>query len=89
METVFPKEDFQPISTFLTCMEVVRGMTVIALRMVKDHIVRVAGTTKVSIKKQLISFVKSGRQRYECDLKANRKRIPKRKMRNSMKNIQS
>ena len=44
-------------------MEVVPGMTVIALRMVKDHIVRVAGTTKVSIKKQLISFVKSGRQR--------------------------
>ena len=47
--------------------------TIIALRMIKDHIASVIGIMKVSINKQLLSSVKSARQRYESDLNAKRK----------------
>ena len=46
--------------------------TVIALRMVKDHMASVGGIMNVSINKQLLSSVKSIRQRYENELKTNR-----------------
>ena len=45
---------------------------VIALRMVKDHMASVGGIMNVSINKQLLSSVKSIRQRYESELKTNR-----------------
>lgn len=42
--------------------------TIVALRMVKDHISSVEGIMSVSMKKQLISSVQSARQCHHCDL---------------------
>lgn len=47
--------------------------TIIALRVMKDHIASVGGITNVSINKQLLSSVKSARLRYESDLNTKRK----------------
>ena len=41
--------------------------------MVKDYTLSVGGITKVSVNEQLLSSVKSARQRYESDLAAKRR----------------
>ena len=51
----------------------IKDETIVALRMVKDYILSVGGITKVSVNKQLLSAVKSARQRYEGDLAAKRR----------------
>ena len=51
----------------------IKDETIVALRMVKDYILSVGGITKVSVNKQLLSSVKSARQRYESDLAAKRR----------------
>ena len=50
----------------------IKNETIVALRMVKDYVISVGGIMKVSISKQLLSSVKSARQRYNSDLAANR-----------------
>ena len=47
--------------------------TIVVLRMVKDYILNVGSITKVSVNKQLLSSVKSARQRYESELAAKRR----------------
>ena len=47
--------------------------TIVAFKMVKDHISSVEGIMNVSINKQFFSSVQSARQRYHCDLEAKRK----------------
>lgn len=47
--------------------------TVIALRMVKDHMASVGGIMNVSINKWLLSSAKSARQIFKSDLNAKRK----------------
>ena len=51
----------------------IKDETIVALRMVKDYILSVGGITKVSVNKELLSSVKSARQRYESDLAAKRR----------------
>ena len=47
--------------------------TIMALRIRNDHIASVEGIMNISINKQLLSSVRSARQRYESDLNVKRK----------------
>ena len=48
----------------------IKDEIIVVLWMVKDYILSVGSITKVSVNKQLLSSVKSARQRYESDLAA-------------------
>jgi len=48
--------------------------TLIAQRVIKDHLINVGGDTKVSLSKELLASASSARQRYQTYLDEEKKR---------------